>query len=70
MLVYEALEQALQILNATAIQGSEAEKMTAAKAKISESIKSLKAAAKKAQEEEKAMRAVEQVRKEAAENAD
>lgn len=51
MYVYEALEQALAILNMMAIQGSEAEKMAAAKSKLSESIKSLKAAAKAAQEE-------------------
>ena len=70
MFVYEALEQALQILNATSIQGSEAEKMVDAKAKIGESIKSLKAAAKKAQEAEEAKRAEEQARKEGAENAD
>lgn len=50
MYVYEALEQTLAILNAMTIQGSEAEKMTAAKSKIGESIKSLKAAAKDAQE--------------------
>ena len=50
MYVYEALEQTLAILNAMNIQGSEAEKMTAAKSKIKESIKSLKAAAKAAQE--------------------
>lgn len=44
MYVYEAIEQALAVLNTVMIPATEAEKMTVVKSKLTQGIRSLKAA--------------------------